>query len=69
MIWQTTNDDLYPDEFKSFEGKMFLFKFEISEYNLKNNFKIYTVDEMSDDEDLIMFYLNTHPEQVSTVLK
>nr|XP_043611794.1 uncharacterized protein LOC122583457 [Erigeron canadensis] len=47
------DNGIYPEEFNSFINKRFAFKIRISEYNLKNNYRVYMVNKLSDDVDII----------------
>ncbi|XP_052625951.1 uncharacterized protein LOC128132969 [Lactuca sativa] len=39
-----------PDEFNTILNKKFVFKFQISKFNLENNYHVYTVHKMTNDE-------------------
>ncbi|CAH1436148.1 unnamed protein product [Lactuca virosa] len=41
------------DEFNSFLNRKFVFKVQISKFNLQNNYLAYTVHNMSDDEGVV----------------
>ncbi|XP_074306401.1 uncharacterized protein LOC141641646 [Silene latifolia] len=46
-------DGLFPIEFDDLLEKQFLFKLNISEYNLSKNYKVYTVSRITDDPELL----------------
>nr|XP_043638077.1 uncharacterized protein LOC122609058 [Erigeron canadensis] len=49
--------ELYPEEFKAFVDKRCAFKIRVSDYNLKNNYRVYTVNNFTDDEGIIQAVL------------
>ncbi|KAL2926026.1 Replication protein A 70 kDa DNA-binding subunit E, partial [Bienertia sinuspersici] len=53
------DDDSYPEELNTMVGRKLLFNVEISDYNIKENWRVYTVTKMSDNESLIQSYLST----------
>nr|XP_043633375.1 uncharacterized protein LOC122604556 [Erigeron canadensis] len=44
---------VYPDEFNTILNKSYVFRVEITDYNVKNRYKIFTVFSLSSDTDII----------------
>ncbi|XP_071739531.1 uncharacterized protein [Rutidosis leptorrhynchoides] len=52
-----TPDEETPAELQKLVGKELLFKIEVGDYNLKKNYHVYTVKEVSNDENHLAEYL------------
>ncbi|KAK9048322.1 hypothetical protein SSX86_032715, partial [Deinandra increscens subsp. villosa] len=58
--------DLFPQEFKDLEGKKFAFKIAISQYNLENNNKVYSIEKLTQDSTIIdQLQQNLNIDQIS----
>lgn len=53
---QPEEDDSLPEELYEIVGKRLLFLVFVSEYNIKNNYQVYTVSKYTDDEVLIRMF-------------
>ncbi|XP_021747634.1 uncharacterized protein LOC110713498 [Chenopodium quinoa] len=51
--------DSCQEELNNLVGKKFLFKVEISNYNLKQKWEVYAINKMSDNDDLMQSFLST----------
>lgn len=47
------DDNFFAVDFYQLIGKRFLFKIEISEYNITTGWNVYTILRMCDDDDII----------------
>ena len=64
FIDQNINNSGYPSDLEIFLGKQMLFKVEITDGNLKHNWRNYTVKRTSDDPDLIKQFVALHNIEV-----
>ncbi|MQL92460.1 hypothetical protein Taro_025089 [Colocasia esculenta] len=59
QLMKDGDSDSFPKELDQFLEKKFLFKIQISDYNLRQNWSIFTVIRMCDDTSIIDTYLAT----------
>nr|XP_043634097.1 uncharacterized protein LOC122605253 [Erigeron canadensis]XP_043634098.1 uncharacterized protein LOC122605253 [Erigeron canadensis] len=60
-INQEDDFELFPEDFNMFINKRFAFKIKVSDYNLKHNYRVYTVNKLSVDEGIINSVLELIP--------
>ncbi|CAH1433532.1 unnamed protein product [Lactuca virosa] len=56
-----------PDEFNTMLNRKFVFKVQISKFNLENNYHAYTVHKMADDELVVGAVFNIHLHTKKTI--
>ncbi|MQL85743.1 hypothetical protein Taro_018286, partial [Colocasia esculenta] len=59
---QGGDTESFPEELDNFLHKRFIFKIQISEFNLQQKWHIYTVIRVMDDDSLIEEYLSSSIE-------
>jgi len=65
LFCQNNNNSGYPSALEIFIGKHMLFKVEITDGNLKHNWRNYTVKRTSNDPDLIKKFVDLHKIKVA----
>ena len=50
LLWQDEENSSYPTDLESIVSRQFVFKLQVSAYNVNNNYHIFTVNKLTDDK-------------------
>ena len=52
--------ETYPEDLDTLVGKKCVFKIQVSNYNLNNNYHVFTVNKLTEDESIIKELTKKH---------